>query len=228
MTTKYEPSFIGNFRKFISYKFKDPDEVSVIFDVGSLHCLESVELSKVYKNAHIYAFEANPESYKVCVENTKDIDNITVINKAINDHDGTCVFNAIDPEKTETPWFDGNRGASSLFKANGKYNHIEKYVQKEIEVSCIQLETFCEENNIDHIDLIWMDLQGAELIALKSMGRELMSTVKVIHTELEMTPIYKDQCLYEDVNQFLKNYNFYKAEGNNAMQYGQNFIFVKK
>ena len=55
-----------------------------------------------------------------------------------------------------------------------------------------------------------------------------MSTVKVIHTELEMTPIYKDQCLYEDVNQFLKNYNFYKAEGNNAMQYGQNFIFVKK
>ena len=228
MTTKYEPSSIDNFRKFISYKFKDPDEVSVIFDVGSLHCLESIELSKVYKNARIYAFEANPDSYKVCLENTKDYDNITVINKAVNDHDGTCVFNAIDPDKTETPWFDGNRGASSLFKANGKYDHIEKYVQKEIEVPCIQLETFCEENNIDHIDLIWMDLQGAELIALKSMGRELMSTVKVIHTELEMTPIYKDQCLYEDVNQFLKNYNFYKAEGNNAMQYGQNFIFVKK
>ena len=228
MTTKYEPSSIDNFRKFISYKFKDPDKVSVIFDVGSLHCLESIELSKVYKNARIYAFEANPDSYKVCLENTKDYDNITVINKAINDHDGTCVFNAIDPEKTETPWFDGNRGASSLFKSNGAYNHIEKYVQKEIEVPCIQLETFCEENNIDHIDLIWMDLQGAELIALKSMGRELMSTVKVIHTELEMTPIYKDQCLFEDVNQFLKNYNFYKAEGNNAMQYGQNFIFVKK
>ena len=228
MTTKYEPSFIGNFRKFISYKFKDPDEVSVIFDVGSLHCLESIELSKVYKNARIYAFEANPDSYKVCLENTNDYENITVINKAVNDHDGTCVFNAIDPEKTETPWFDGNRGASSLFKSNGAYNHIEKYVQKEIEVSCTQLKTFCKENNIDHIDLIWMDLQGAELIALKSMGRELMSTVKVIHTELEMTPIYKDQCLYEDVNQFLKNYNFYKAEGNNAMQYGQNFIFVKK
>ena len=228
MTTKYEPSSIDNFRKFISYKFKDPDEVTVIFDIGSLHSLESVELSKVYKNAHIYAFEANPDSYKVCLENTKDHDRITVINKAVNDRDGTCVFNAIDPEKTETPWFDGNRGASSLFKSNGKYDHIEKYIQKEIEVPCIQLETFCKENNIDHIDLIWMDLQGAELIALKSMGRELMSTVKVIHTELEMTPIYKDQCLYEDVNQFLKNYNFYKAEGNNAMQYGQNFIFVKK
>ena len=228
MTTKYEPSSIENFCKFVSYKFKDPDEVTVIFDIGSLHSLESVELSKVYKNAHIYAFEANPDSYKVCLENTKDHDRITVINKAVNDRDGTCVFNAIDPEKTETPWFDGNRGASSLFKSNGKYDHIEKYVQREIEIPCVKLETFCKENNIDHVDLIWMDLQGAELIALKSMGNALVSTVQVIHTELEMTPIYKDQCLYEDVYQFLKNYNFYRAEGNNAMQFGQDFIFVKK
>ena len=90
--------------------------------------MESIELSKVYKNARIYAFEANPDSYKVCLENTKDYENITVINKAVNDHDGTCVFNAIDPEKTETPWFDGNRGASKSFKSNGAYNHSEKYV----------------------------------------------------------------------------------------------------
>jgi len=228
MTTKYEPSSIDNFRKFISYKFKDPDKVSVIFDVGSLHCLESIELSKVYKNAHIYAFEANPESYKVCVENTKDIDNITVINKAINDYDGKCVFNAIDPEKTETPWFDGNRGASSLFKSNGAYNHIEKYIQKEIEVPCIQLETFCKENNINNVDVIWMDLQGAELIALESMGKELLNTVQVIHTELETTPIYKDQCLYPDVYQFLKNNGMYRAEGNSSLPFGQNFIFIRK
>ena len=178
--------------------------------------------------AAIDAFEANPESYEVCVENTKDIDNITVINKAINDHDGTCVFNAIDTDKTETPWFDGNRGASSLFKSNGAYNHIEKYIQKEIEVPCIQLETFCKENSINNVDVIWMDLQGAELIALKSLGKELLNTVQVIHTELENTPIYKDQCLFQEVNEFLKNNGMYRAEGNSALAFGQNFIFIKK
>ena len=73
---------------------------------------------------------------------------------------------------------------------------------KEIEVSCTQLKTFCKENNIDHVDLIWMDLQGAELIALESMGKELLSTVQVIHTELETTPIYKDQYLYSDIINF--------------------------
>ena len=228
MTTKYEPSSIQNFCKFVSFKFKDPDDVSIIFDVGSLHCLESIELSKVYKNARIFAFEANPDSYQVCLDNTKDYDNITVVNKAVHDHDGTCIFNAIDADKTETPWFDGNRGASSLFKSNGAYNHIEKYIQKEIEVPCIQLETFCKENSINNVDIMWMDLQGAELIALESMGKELLSTVQVIHTELETTPIYKDQCLFQDVNQFLKNNNMYRAEGNYAAQFGQNFIFVRK
>ena len=75
---------------------------------------------------------------------------------------------------------------------------------------------------------MWMDLQGAELIALESMGKELLSTVQVIHTELETTPIYKDQCLYSDVHQFLKNNGMYRAEGNSSLAFGQNFIFVRK
>ena len=75
---------------------------------------------------------------------------------------------------------------------------------------------------------MWMDLQGAELIALESMGKELLSTVQVIHTELETTPIYKDQCLFSDVNQFLKNNGMYRAEGNSALAFGQNFIFIRK
>ena len=60
------------------------------------------------------------------------------------------------------------------------------------------------------------------------MGKELLSTVQVIHTELETTPIYKNQCLFQDVNHFLKNNNMYRAEGNHTAQFGQNFIFVRK
>ena len=84
MVTNYTPESLNNFYNAIDSKFKNPEDVLVIFDIGSLHCLESVEFSKKYKNAKIYAFEANSESYKVCLENTKDIENITVINKCIN------------------------------------------------------------------------------------------------------------------------------------------------
>jgi len=225
MTTQYTVSSISTFCQYANQYFRNPDDVSVIFDVGSLHCLESIEFSKKYKNARIFAFEANPDSYRVCLENTKDIDNITVINQAVNDYNGTCTFYPINPEETETPWFDGNRGASSLYKSNGSYDHIERYVQNELEVPCIRLDTFCEENGIDRVDLMWMDLQGAELIALKSMG-SLLSSVKVIHTELEMNPIYEGQCLFDNVNSFLEENNFELHYGDTNVQFGTDFIYL--
>jgi len=228
MTTYYPVADLSTFYLFANQKFKDPEQVSVIFDIGTLHCLESIEFSKKYKNAKIFAFEANPVTYLECVERTKDIDNITVINKAVNHYDGVCSFYPIDPEKTITPWFDGNRGASSLYKSNGTYDHIEKYIQQEIEVPCTRVDTFCKENNIKQIDLLWMDLQGAELIALESMGKELISTIQVIHTELEMNPIYQDQCLFDDVDKFLRENNFYRAHGNTSVEFGTDFVYVNK
>jgi FkbM family methyltransferase len=227
MTQTYNPSQVDTFYTFVNHKFKNPNDVSVIFDIGSLHCLESVKFSEKFTNSKIYAFEANSASYQVCLENTKDIDSIQVINKAVNSYDGVCTFRPINPEKTVTTWFDGNRGASSLFKANGSYDHIEKYVQDDVEVPCTRLDTFCKENCIDKVDLIWMDLQGAELIALESLG-DILSTVQVIHTELEINPMYEGQCLYDDVNKFLSEYGFIRVHGNTSVEFGTDFIFVNK
>jgi len=227
MVTTYSPESLINFYNAIDNKYKNLNDVLVIFDIGSLHCLESVEFSKKYKNAKIYAFEANLESYKVCLENTKDIENITVINKCINDYDGECSFFTINPAKTVTTWFDGNRGASSMFKANGAVDHIEKYVQDEIKIPCLRLETFCKENNITKIDAIWMDLQGAEMLALKGLG-EILDTVNVIQTELEMNPMYENQCLYNEVNELLVNKDFIQINGNTNATFGADFVYIKK
>ena len=227
MVTNYTPESLNNFYNAIDSKFKNPEDVLVIFDIGSLHCLESVEFSKKYKNAKIYAFEANSESYKVCLENTKDIENITVINKCINDYDGECSFFPINTTKTVTTWFDGNRGASSMFKANGAVDHIEKYVQDEIKMPCLRLDTFCKENNITNIDAIWMDLQGAEMLALKGLG-EVLDTVSVIQTELEINPMYENQCLYNEVNDLLVNKGFGQINGNVNAIFGADFVYVKK
>jgi FkbM family methyltransferase len=227
MVTNYTPESLNNFYNAIDSKFKNPEDVLVIFDIGSLHCLESVEFSKKYKNAKIYAFEANSESYKVCLENTKDIENITVINKCINDYDGECSFFPINTTKTVTTWFDGNRGASSMFKANGAVDHIEKYIQDEIKMPCLRLDTFCKENNITNIDAIWMDLQGAEMLALKGLG-EVLDTVFIIQTELEINPMYENQCLYNEVNELLVNKGFRQINGNINAIFGADFVYVKK
>ena len=214
------------FNSYLTQTFKNK-EVEVIFDVGACHALESVELSKKYPNAKVYTFEANPVSYNVCLENTEGYDSITVINEAVNDYDGICKFYPMDKEKTITTWEDGNQGASSLYRANGQYDFIEKYVQYEIEVPCTRLDTFCERNGIDKIDIIWMDLQGAELKALQSLG-PLLDTVQIIHTELEMNPMYEGQCLFNDVNEYLTNNGFDLEYGDTNVQFGSNFIFTNQ
>ncbi|MFZ9376533.1 MAG: FkbM family methyltransferase [Candidatus Fonsibacter ubiquis] len=215
------------FNTFISQKFKSKNDIDVVFDIGACHALESVEFAKKFSNAKIFTFEANPISYEVCLENTKDYPSISVINKAVNDYDGVCKFYPIDKEKTITTWEDGNQGASSLYKANGAYDHIEKYVQYEIEIPCIRLDTFCKENNINKIDIIWMDLQGAELKALQSLD-SLLETVQIIHTELEMNPMYENQCLFNDVYEFLLDKGFDLDYGDTNSQFGSNFIFTNQ
>lgn len=215
------------FNTFVSQKFKNKNDVKVIFDIGACHALESVEFAKRFKDARIFTFEANPVSYEVCLKNTQDYPSITVINQAVNDFDGKCKFYPMDKDKTITTWEDGNQGASSLYKSNGSYDHIEKYVQYEIEVPCTRLDTFCEKNNIDQVDIIWMDLQGAELKALKSLG-EMLQTVQIIHTELEMNPMYEGQCLFSDVYDYLKLNNFDLDWGDTNVQFGSNFIFTNQ
>ena len=214
------------FKSYLTQTFKNK-EVEVIFDVGACHALESVELAKKYPNAKVYTFEANPVTYNVCLENTKGYDSISVINEAVNDYDGTCKFYPMDKDKTITTWEDGNQGASSLYRANGAYDFIEKYVQYEIEVPCTRLDTFCQKNSIDKIDIIWMDLQGAELKALQSLG-PLLETVQIIHTELEMNPMYEGKCLFRDVNEFLSDNGFDLEYGNTNVQFGANFIFTNQ
>lgn len=223
----YSASDLRTFSTFVNQKFKSLKSVDVIFDIGSCHCLESVEFAKKYKDSRIFAFEANPESYQVCLNNSKDYPSIEVINQAVNDYDGSCKFYPMDKERTVTTWEDGNQGASSLYRANGAYDHIEKYVQYEIEVPCTRIDTFCEKNNIDYIDIVWMDLQGAELKALKSMGK-ILDTVQIIHTELEMNPMYDGQCLFSDVNDFLTNNGFDLEWGDTNVQFGTDFIFVRR
>jgi hypothetical protein len=93
-----------------------------------------------------------------------------------------------------------------LFKANGNYEH-ETYVQNEIQVPCRRIESVLKELGVDHVDLIWMDLQGAELIALQSM-ESYLDGVHSIHTEVTHRAMYTGQNMFSDIHTFLLGRKF--------------------
>lgn len=199
-------------KKFVDFTLKHipRDNIKTIIEIGARDCVETLKFHAEFPAAKIYTFECNPQTLPICVKNVASVPNITLIQKAISEKSGTVSFFAIDPEKTETTWEDGNPGASSLFKASGNYP-IEKYAQNEITVDSIRAEDFIIENNITSIDLLWMDIQGGELGALKSFGDHLKK-VKILHTEVEFMEVYQNQPLFWELKKFLNDNGFYLVE----------------
>jgi len=184
----------------------------IIFDVGSRDCEQSIEFYHKFPNARIFAFECNPNTLPICRKNIENFkDRITLIEGAVCDYDGEITFYPIDQEKTVTTWVDGNPGASSLFKSSGNYDHVEKYVQTEVISNCHRLDTVMQKYGIPKVDIIWMDIQGAELLALKSLGKYL-NYVEYVYTEVTYnSEMYTGQVMFEELHDFmLKNHYIVK------------------
>ena len=211
---------------FFDYIFSNRFKKYIFFDLGSRDCLEAVEFSKKFPNAIIYSFEPNPSAISIAKQNIKNYPNIKLIEKAVSDINGKIKFYPINPELTNTPHDDGNIGASSIYKASGKYP-LEDYIQDEIVVESITLESFCKENNIISINFLWMDLQGAEYLAIKGASKSILKNIELIHTEAENFEIYKGQHFFKDIHRLLKK-NFILLSGNTKHTYFDNFIYVNK
>jgi len=142
----------------------------VIYDCGSLHALDGLHLLENLQAEELHIFECNPDNVKKCKENIsayKGKGRIFVNELAVADRDGEINFYPIDTEKTFTTHANGNPGASSLLIANPDYPN-EKYVQKKIKVKCTTLDTYASSHRMS--DILWMDLQGAEMMAFRGGG----------------------------------------------------------
>lgn len=178
--------------------------INVVYDCGSRDALDGLELAIMVGAKELHIFECNPPAIEVCKVNcTKHKpDSLTVfINDcAISDKSGTVSFFPIDVKNTITSHTDGNPGASSLFKANPDYQK-EQYVQNEITVRALTLDEYCHSHCPP--DLLWMDLQGAELMALKGGASALIGT-KIIHTEVSFRSMYQEQALFWELDKYLR------------------------
>ena len=220
---KHSVNVIDKFIKFIENKNKN----YIIFDIGSRDCVQSIEFYKKFPNAKIYAFECNPNTINICKQNIEKYkDRITLIEGAVCDYDGTIAFFPINKEKTITSWKDGNQGASSIFKSNGKYK-TEIYAQDEIITNCHRLDTVMKKYNIPTVDIIWMDLQGAELLALKGLG-VYIDNVEYIHTEVSYQEIYTNQVMFKELNNFILSKDFVILNNLKSRGWQEDVIYKKR
>jgi FkbM family methyltransferase len=191
----------GSFIEEIKKYFLDTSP-TLILDVGSRDLEESIQISQSFPNARIVAFEPNPIQFKICQEHAKLYPNIEVYEYACSDEEAIVDFFVVE----------GNIGASSILEPmhmpGGWDNGYQERPWNKISgIKAKRLDTILAELGITQVDVIWIDVQGNELRALKGMG-ELINNVKMIHAEAALRPYYKGHQVKEELEQWLNQVGF--------------------
>jgi len=165
---------------------------SVIIDAGSRDLDQSIEFATEFPGAHIYAFEPNPHQFQVCEKKASTYKNITVFPFALSDTDGEATFHV-------TP---SNIGVSSLLEP------IDvpwgQNIFHTITVQTIRLDKFLKKLGILKVDILWMDIQGGELAALRGYGDYIHNT-DYVQCEATQIAYYKGHPLRPELEKFFED-----------------------
>lgn len=140
----------------------DPE---VIVDLGSFDGGDAWRMKQTFPQARVVTVEADPDRIGI-VRATLDGSDVEIHNFAACDTDG--------PVQWYSATINGATNAQgSLFRHSEEYQqrftHVEQ-AETPIEVPGKRFDTFCAEAGITHIDLLHMDIEGAELSVLRSIG----------------------------------------------------------
>lgn len=197
------------------YLCKALGHIRIVYDCGSRDALDGLDLLARLEADELHIFECNPDGIRLCKKNIASYSgtgSIFMNELALSDGEGELKFFSIDPERTVTPHPDGNIGASSLFQPDPAYPK-ERYATKVVQVRATSLDKYCETHRPP--DLLWMDLQGAELRLLEGAKRTL-PYVKAINLEVTFRRVFKGQPMFYQIHRFLKQKGFSLARLQNV------------
>ena len=187
----------------------DKEKTITIIDAGASIGDISQKLMKMFPLATVHSIEPYPPFHahleKIATNNPR----LVVKKLALSDENGSRFLQV---NKSE--------GTNSLLKSNDEGREIYGDLLSnvgEIEVKSQTLDDFLDENSIEQVDLLKLDLQGAELHALIGASASLSSgKIKCILCEVMFRPHYESQPLAHSILHELidkhdfKLFNFYQ------------------
>lgn len=155
----YDPNmwFNRNLREVFVF-----DDVKCIIDAGANIGVASCYFANLFKNATVHAFEVESDNYELLKINTTKYENIITYNTAIWENDkGVYIENR-----------------NNIYGHSGKANPAKfvvnnKFIESEEKINSICLSDFMELNGIDDVDILKMDIQGAEIEAFSDSEKWL-------------------------------------------------------
>lgn len=173
-----------------------------IIHIGAHICEERTDYNKAgITDDNIVWIEGNPNLVRQINMKNK---NIKILNYLVSDKNDELLS-----------FYISNNGQSSSILELGthKTHHPSVYYTHEIKMKTKTLKKIYEENNLEKnfANFLNIDIQGAELLALKGMG-ELLDNFDYLYLEVNKEEVYKNCGLVTDIDTFLEKWNFKRVE----------------
>lgn len=222
------------FRKRDVRDLKDPFAVQgrllnsaaalTIFDVGAYVGDIALTYRRVFPQASIHCFEPFPASFARLKQSCQE-PSIRLNHVALSNQKGTATLHV-----------NADASCNSTLPPNtkGQNHHGRAFrIIGEIEVPTITLDAFCDQTQIERIDILKIDVEGAEISVLEGAAQRLADQrIDLIYTEVMFTPHYEGGCVFHDISACLAGYGYtlfnlyqFRTARNGQLRWG-NAIFL--
>lgn len=168
-----------------------------ILEAGAHSGEDTVRFAEAWPKGRIFAFEPVPLFFErlSTVIHSKNISNVQTFPFGLFSSTGAHPF-----------YYSQNCGGASSYLPAGKIAEIN-YGDIQMTLPCMTLDDWADKYGIDHIDFMWLDMEGAEYHMLKTSPK-ILETTKVILTELNFKSFREDHTLYDTLKPFLESQGF--------------------
>ncbi|MFN3802760.1 FkbM family methyltransferase [Belliella pelovolcani] len=150
----------------------------VILDIGANTGIFSVMAMAYHPEAHVFAFEPQPNVFRVLERNN-----------TINGFDIQCHQLALSDESGQLPFY--NTGYSTFEENNTTHGSLNKEWRTEHQHSIVveveRLDSFLIRNQVGKVDMVKIDVETLEFEVLKGFGTLLFEHRPVIILEIQNT-----------------------------------------
>jgi 2-O-methyltransferase len=184
------------------YEFIQNLGIKVLVEIGCHNGSDTRKFRNMHPNARIVCFEPDPRnSMNLHKNGISDIAEVYPF--AVSNHNGNMKFylstgdvGTVDPhnEFINTDW----SLSSSLKKPTGHlYQHTWITFPNSVDVQTIRLDDFDPLKNTK-IDIMWVDVQGAEDLVF-SGAKEALKRTRYVYTEYSNLELYENQLNLTDL-----------------------------
>jgi len=171
-----------------------------VVDAGAHHGHTAVQYLEHFPNSRVIALEPEPGNFAIAKETLAPFgERVELLPFALGETDGSVPLH-----------LTSHSGAHSLLEVDDmRYYDAPVESLTPIAVRVIKLDSILAERRLYRLDILKMDIQGAELLALRGAAKLLARhAIRLIALEVLFQPLYRNQPTFWDIADHLRSLGY--------------------